>query len=367
MKRDEIQEKALNAIVKNNFKGIVDVAPRVGKSKIAIDAIKLKGNKKKVLIIAPFNPILETWQSEFSKWGLKFYGDLINQRSLDKVTLSEYDLIIADEIHTLSEYQRFLLKDKKVLGFSGSISNKTKKILSEELTIKPIFSYKVEDAIKDGIISDYEIKVISCNLDTKDKYIQVSNKKANFKTTEWNNYQFLDSQFIKFKKMSWGNPRLNPIKMQMASKRADFLYTSKTKLEACRRFVDSLDERCLIFTARTDVADNMGVYSYHSKSGKNNLNEFCEENIDKLAVCEMTSMGITIPNLKIGIFHQLKSSEEGAIQKILRMCNWEDGETAKIYIFQYTNTQDEIWVQKALEPFDKSKIDYISLNKFEYA
>ena len=49
------------------------------------------------------------------------------------------------------------------------------------------------------------------------------------------------------------------------------------------------------------------------------------------------------------------------------MCNWEDGETAKIYIFQYINTQDEVWVQKALEPFDKNKIDYINLNKFEYA
>jgi superfamily II DNA or RNA helicase len=368
-KRIEIQKKAVKEIASSNFRGIVDVAPRVGKSKIGIDAMKeLKKNKnKKVLITAPFNPILESWQGEFRKWEFDFHGDIINQRSLDKVNMSDYALIISDEIHTLSEYQRHLLKGKKVLGFSGSISKKTKKILEEELFIRPIYTYTIAQAIKDKIISDYQIKVISCNLDTKQKYIEVNTKKSKFKTTEWNNYQYLDSQFNKFKAMAWSNPRLNNVKMQMASKRADFIYNSRTKLEACKRLVESMDERCLVFTARTNVADSFGINSYHSKSTTDTLSMLCNKDIDKLAVCEMTSMGVTVPDLKVGILHQLKSSEENAIQKILRMCNWEDGEIAKIYIFQYANTQDEVWVNKALEPFDQSKIDYISLNKFEYA
>jgi superfamily II DNA or RNA helicase len=366
MKRNEIQRKAVNQIIKNKFQGIVDVAPRVGKSKIAIDAMKKLKNKK-VLLIAPFNPILDSWREEFKKWKLNFTGNIINQRSLDKVNISDYDLIISDEIHTLSDNQRSIIKDKQILGFSGSISKKTKQILEEELSIKPIYTYSVDQAIKDNIISDYEIKVISCNLDTRDKYIDVATKNSKFKTTEWNNYQYLNSQFNKFKALSWKNPRLNPVKMQMASKRADFIYTSKTKLEACKKLIHSIDERCLVFTARTGVADSFDINSYHSKSTTDTLTQLCEKQINKLAVCEMTSMGITIPDLKIGIFHQLKSSEENAIQKILRMCNWEDGETAKIYIFQYVNTQDEVWVSKALEPFNKEKIDYISLNKFNYA
>ena len=78
----------------------------------------------------------------------------------------------------------------------------------------------------------------------------------------------------------------------------------------------------------------------------------------------MSSMGITIPNLKVGVFHQMRSSEESAIQKVLRMCNWEDGETAQIYIFMYENTQDEYWVYKAIEPFSKDKTNFLTLKQF---
>ena len=52
----------------------------------------------------------------------------------------------------------------------------------------------------------------------------------------------------------------------------------------------------------------------------------------------MVQMGITIPDLKIGIFHQIQSNEESAIQKVLRMCNLEDGKIAKIFIVMVNNT-----------------------------
>jgi hypothetical protein len=70
-------------------------------------------------------------------------------------------------------------------------------------------------------------------------------------------------------------------------------------------------------------------------------------------------MGITIPDLKLGIFHQLNSSEESQIQKSLRMLNLDGSRIGEIYIFCYANTQDEAWVVKALQPFDNSKIQWI--------
>jgi hypothetical protein len=75
----------------------------------------------------------------------------------------------------------------------------------------------------------------------------------------------------------------------------------------------------------------------------------------------MTNMGITFPNLKVGIFHQMKSSEESAIQKVMRMCNMEDDAIAQIFITYYANTVDEEWIKKALEGLDPDKIKILSL------
>jgi superfamily II DNA or RNA helicase len=362
--RNKIQSDAVKSIIDNNYQGIIDVAPRVGKSKIAIDSIK-KLKKQKILITAPYNSILNSWQEEFRKWKVAKTKrpEVINQRSLEKVDLSKYDLIISDEIHTLSDRQLSCLENSKVLGFSGSIANKTKIKLKESLGIKPIFTYSIDQAIKDGIISDYEINIITCQLDSKRKYISAGNKAKPFKTTEFHNYNYLSSMFDKFKRLAWNDDRkYTPIKYSFASKRADLLYKSDTKILACQKLLKTLN-RALIFTARTEVADILGDASYHSKVKGDTLSSFIDGDIDKLAVCEMSSMGITIPNLKTGVFHQLKSSEESAIQKVMRMCNWQDDSIATVYVFMYANTQDELWVNKAIEPFDQSKISFLNLNK----
>lgn len=365
--RDKIQKQAVAAIIENDYEGIVDVAPRVGKSKIAIDAIKkLKGEK--VLILAPFNSILTSWVDEFIKWKLENTPVVMNQRSLGKFDLDDFDLIISDEIHTLSSNQRLLLKDRKILGFSGSISESTKDKLGEELGLEPIFTYSLKQAIKDKIISDYRIRVAVCQLDSTRKYVPGGSKAKPFLTTETSNYNYLTNTFEKYRSLSYdGITRTDQakgrkLKMVYASKRANFIYSSDTKINLCRELTEKLD-RCLIFTGRTAVADVIGDNSYHSKSETDTLASFIKGDINQLSVCEMSSMGITIPNLKYGVFHQMKSSEESSIQKVLRMCNWEDGETAEIIIFMYEGTVDETWTRKALEPFNESKIEFINVHK----
>jgi superfamily II DNA or RNA helicase len=177
-------------------------------------------------------------------------------------------------------------------------------------------------------------------------------------TTEYANYQYLTQQFEKFKRMSWNNPKMSAVKMQYASKRASMLYTAKSKIAIAKKIIAEHD-RCLIFTARTETADDFAT-SYHSKSKENYLEQFKDGTINKLAVCEMTNMGITIPNLKVGIFHQMKSSEESAIQKVMRMCNVEENEIAEIYITYFINTIDEEWVKKALSGLNPEKIIYVN-------
>jgi hypothetical protein len=57
----------------------------------------------------------------------------------------------------------------------------------------------------------------------------------------------------------------------------------------------------------------------------------------------------------------MKSSEESAIQKVMRMCNMEDDSIAQIYITYYANTVDEEWVKKALIGLDPNKIKIVKV------
>ena len=43
----------------------------------------------------------------------------------------------------------------------------------------------------------------------------------------------------------------------------------------------------------------------------------------------------------------------------MRACNYIDGEKAIIYMICYQDTQDEVWVNKAVSMFPNSKINHI--------
>jgi len=144
-----------------------------------------------------------------------------------------------------------------------------------------------------------------------------------------------------------------------ARKRADLIYTSTSKINKAKNLLASLG-RTLVFTTRIDTAEQF-CDAYHSKSTENNLENFINQNINKLAVVNLGGMGITFPNLKTILFHQLQSNEELAIQKALRACNLDNlNNTAIIYICVYKNTIDESWMHNAISGFNSSKVNFNS-------
>ena len=357
--RDKRQEECLFSIVAKDFEGFIDVSPRFGKSKVICDAINKIAKKDKILITVPNNDIIESWKTEFKKWKVRKRIKVINQRSLHKEDPKKYTLIICDEIHSLSANQRkYVSKFKKIFGLSGSISKDTEEVLNKDLKIKNIYTYSIDEAVDDGIISDYAIYKIPVELNSTDKYLEAGGKKKKWKTTEAKQYQYLTANFEKFKRLAWFNANLSGVKMRCASQRADFIYTTRSKVEVAKKVISKFS-RSLVFTGRIKVAEDLG-YAHHSKSEEDNFNKFLNEEINQLAVVEMANMGITFPNLKVGIFHQMKSNEEAAIQKVMRMCNLEGEETAKIFVLYYANTIDQQWADKALSGFNEDKIHLIT-------
>jgi superfamily II DNA or RNA helicase len=365
MTREEIQKKAVKAIKSNSYMGILDISPRVGKTKILIDSIRdRKGDK--IAIVAPYQSIIDTWRLELIKWNLDFEVTLLCTRSVNKLP-DNLNLLVIDEIQTLSERQISTINKKTgnsdILGLTGTLSEVTEDKLLIELGVEPIFTYSIDNAIKDGIISNFEIVLVECKLDNSRKIIKSGPKRRSIMRTEREHYEYLTKQYEKFKKLSWDDKSFEYLKDYYINQRRDFIYTSQSKVNVAKKII-SRGTRSLVFTGRIPQAEYLTKHSYHSKNRKDdNLRKFIEGEIDQVSVINMVNMGITIPDLKCAVIHQLQSNSEMSLQKILRICNLEEDKVAKIYITVYKNTVDEEWTKKALMGVDSTRIRIVDEGK----
>lgn len=358
VKREEIQKEIQNAILTNKFFGIVNVSPRVGKTKPTIDALNnIKSTKLEVLILAPKVDIFKSWKKEFQLWGLNsnITVSYCWSNSLKKDS-NFYDLIIADECHdynlkVMYELRNHQRKGTKILGLTGTLTQDKEFHLNNLLSLIPIYTYTIKEAIDDGIVSDYNIFCIGCELDNTEKYIIAGTEEAPFYQTELQAYTYWDKRYKKEASLQ----RFNNLKF-LGSKRLNIIYNSKTKLEKTKELLRQ-ESRCLIFTGRKEIADQ--ITDAHHSDTKENLELFIDEKINHLSCVSMISMGITIPNLKSVIFNQLKSVEALAVQQAMRAMNLQKKEKAKIQIVYLKNTQDEKWLKSALQGFEKDKIKFV--------
>lgn len=357
MTRDQVQANAVEAIQRADYRGILDVSPRVGKSKILIDAIKDKKDWK-IAICSPYKTIQNSWDSEFEKWTLGYEVENICSRSLSKLSTG-LDLLVVDEIQTLSNNQiEWIIKKapRRVLGLTGTLSTETKYELRSRLSMSPIFTYSIEQAIRDGIISNFEVLLVGCNLDSTSRVVPSGTKKKPLVTTEKGHYDFLTNQFERFRKLSYRDASYTSIKELYARQRMNFIYSADSKLRVAKKIVDA-GGRVMAFTGRKEQAEVLCSHAHHSQNKKeDNLGKFIEGEVNKLAVIEMVNMGVTIPNLKKAVIHQMKSNSEMSLQKVLRVCNLEDDAVAKIYVTYYKDTVDYKWTKEAFGSVSEGRI-----------
>jgi superfamily II DNA or RNA helicase len=360
-KREKIQKEASDAVVLNRFNGILFVSPRVGKCKITIDALNTVDKTIKVLIMAPQLSILEDWKREIVTWNLvdNIEVEYVWSNSLKK-NKDTYNLIIADECHSynlkvLAELRKRQIKGSRILGLTGTLTQQDEFNLGNILSLVPFYTYTFAQAIKDKIIADYEIICVGVPLDDTDKYVLAGTEAAPFNQTELEAYSYWDSRY----KRDVVQGKYKNLRFLM-SKRTGIIYNSRSKVAATKAIVDDPKMgRCLVFTGRQEIANQIGEGCYHSNANKSSLEDFKNGTINKLSVISMISMGITIPNLKVAVFNQLKSVESLCIQQTMRAMNLQGKSKAKIYIVYLKGTQDEIWMASALQGFEKTKIKWI--------
>lgn len=353
--RDTRQQEYANKWLESNRFGILYLTTRFGKIRTTI-LILNKLKPLRVLVVYPDEKIKNSWIADFEEFEFnRSCVTFTTYLSLKKFIDIQFDIVILDELHLMSQNQINVCKElfeinKTVLGLSGTISKETEKTLLEELNLPIIAEYSMEQAISEGIVTDYEINIIKIPLDNKiknQKGFQTEKQKFNAysKVIDKLEEEGKDTFFLRL-------TRMRLIQGSLAKR----MYT-KSLLEKFK------DERVLVFCGTKKIADSLGIPSFHSGTKDKELfKSFASGEFNQLAVCKIGNSGVTYRPLSKVIINYFDSNSENLSQKISRAMNFEYNTPEKkaiIYIISTTESVEQRWLSRALEFFDSSKIKYL--------
>ena len=356
--RDNLQEKWAKEFMPSSGKGILHLCPRSGKIRTSIRIFKkvqkLLGTKPKILIAYPDKNIQQSWKHDFDE--VKYSTsdvEYITHISLAKVKKNDYDIIVCDEIHLLSANQKTQLKElikhnqkSYVIGLSGTLSEKTELELRQELKLPVITEYTLDEAISDGIISDYKIHVVKVDLDNT----TIVDKKK--KRTEKQKYKAI-TWVIENKGQS----------LFLSLSRMRIVHNSLAKIAMTKRILSKLsDKRTLVFCANNKVAKELGCKIHTSKFfDQDEFEKFIGDTSkhNHYAVCKIGNTGVSFKSLSHIVINAFDSNSENLTQRICRsLILDEKGKVSNIYIVTSTEKAELRWLEKSLEFFDQNKIKY---------
>lgn len=353
MNRNEIQEAAKNAWVRGNRKSLLMLAPRVGKCRVGINIIQAI-KAEKVLITAPLNEIKTSWENEYKILGIEPNFEFVTFTSIEKYKDWKGDLLIIDEPQDLSANEMAKLEQivdrNQVLLLTGTLTKKTEKELGRKLGIDVCYEYTIAEAVKDGILADYEIVKHIIPLDDKVAYI--ASKKGNItEKAKYNQLIWLKSKLAKDGK----NTFFLDIKI------ISLLQNSIAKTKKTKELLQQFDnQRVIVFCGSIDVADNLEIPVYHSKAREKELFEdFCSGKGDKLATIKLASTGITIKPINYSIVNYTSGNPEDTAQKICRVLGIEYNNPDKkaiIHLICSDTEFEKIRLGTALQFFCQTKI-----------
>jgi len=368
MTKNQIQKQIVSDIInsKSDY-NLVIAATGVGKTKIAIDYIEKFNNNRiirslmKILIVVPTEQLRDVdWPDELEKWKISHSINirLLCYASISKVKDQEFDLVVFDELHKITEFNSSFLENNtvhKALGLTATYPrDKMKQYLLDVYKFNIVANMSLDEAVSKKLVAPYEITIIPVELDKVNKNVQGGNKFKPFMTTEYSQYQYLtrviDELVVTISLSHHAHPGLRVRLKHLCLQRARFLGTCESKLKAGMslylKHMYVNHERTLIFCNSIDSARIMCANTYHSKTNSDSLNAFREGKIDTLSCVNALNEGVNLSNVDNAIILQVNTSDLVLIQKIGRTLRLSDDKNkiSKIYILCMQNTIDVDWV-----------------------
>jgi len=358
--KSRIQKEIVDSLEPNPH-GRWILAPRVGKTKVAIDVIK-RDKPKSILWVTPSSKLAdEDIPKEFDLWGAKKYKKVLTTvtwMSLSK-TIGVFDTIILDEeqFGTENNMQSLLngtLKCGNIISMTGTASKHDhKKELYKRLNLEILVDLSINEAVDMKLLANYKIKVVEVDMSTENT-LEAGNAKNKFMTSELKQYNYLHNvaQQSIFQRRNDMTFRI------LARMRA--IKNSPAKTKAAKWLINHLEGKKLIFSATIKQAEELCDHTYHSKTDNVDLQKFLHGEIEEIAMVNAGGTGFTYKRLDHLILTQTDSDKNGLTsQKISRTLLDQKDYKATVWILSLIGTQDEKWVESVLANFDKSKIEYL--------
>ncbi len=385
----ENQSKGLEKWLENDREGILEMATATGKTVAGIGAVahicgerpdianhERRTKEANILVIAHSNAILSQWKRELSeKLGLSqsaFRGDAqpddltFSTASVEFKTAhsllprhdpdlkSKYDLLIVDEVHHYSNKEGFgkaitRPNYEDILGLSATIGKDEtdpKRSRIQDIIAPIVYTYDLEDAIRDGVIPDFDWKVHPTALDPSEQ--EEWRKSTNSITNKFSKIQksskteeILENLSVPFNRFNDLGDFVQALKaisysdydtpdswedLQRAIySRTNIRHQSQPKIQSAidlaKQYLTEKDTvKLVMFSMRINTADQINealepytdhAYAVHSNVAKSNkkkdeiinrrINKFSNADHGVLVAPQLLDEGIDVPDAEVGI------------------------------------------------------------------
>lgn len=386
-------------------RGIVVGATGIGKTKIALDRVDELNEYyrtgallevPRVLLLVPTEKARDNvWLDEAKKWNVEYSSvEGLCYVSAAKASKKHYHLLILDEGHHVTPAVASILTESsfdEILVLTAIVPGKKTEVDREkwsifiDLDLPVVFKYPVEDAVKDGVVSDFTVHVVELELDNKQKIYKAGGKKKSWFNTEKQEYEYMDKQMLKLRldlnnkeaqvaALHLGNFVVPHVLLQdvktlqirlniLIGKRARFIYNLPTKGKYASYMLQKIlntdvRTRVLVFNGSIQQSADLcgALHVFDSKSTSKALEDFQSEQSRYLCVVNAADESHNFPNLDYALIVQASSVARRMVQRIGRVIRYREGHKANIIILMVKNTVDEKWVESALSEIDPSRI-----------
>lgn len=356
--RENVYKEAVSLLERDNRIGL-ELTTGTGKTKIALDLINESGEEWD--ICCPTTDIVQSWYDEIDKWGLQHLKSKLRvycYQSLHKYISHDRGInFCLDEAHNITDKRRdFLLlglkPHSKLIALSATIDYEKRGLLAE-IGVRPdsYIRVKTDDAVKAGIITDYEMYVYKVELENTPVMLPRFKKPISEKSA----YNFLTRAINKAR----GEGKWDTVTF-MSIWRKQLLSGLKSKEKVAEVFINRVpeDRRALIFAANIEQSDRLCENSYHSKSDKDLLERFNRDEFNIMSSVAKIREGINA-KADIIIKTSIDSKEKNLAQELgrgLRLNPNKPDKKAIAIILVAEGTQEEVWMENSTESFKNLKI-----------
>ena len=377
--RNQLREEASTLLAKEG-KGTIVADMGSGKSWIALDSVlKVSSNFPsnyviKILITSPRTNLKDNWRTELKKFGFsqkteevwvhKVDGEIIEYEvTLENVQTAykwsesawiKFDIIIADEIHTMmtDQYGRiFNVPHKYLFGFTGTPDDiKEDKAVAYE-TVAPVLM-RYHNAADDGMINKRKYILFQKPLLSVNKMsLQIRKKIHLMGEFEINRYynnlvqsreRYLKTMTGGSSEAAWtlanrviGNPgsgrqqKIAAFAYKKAIReRAEFLYSIPSNVGLVKILISKIHEvdsdgKVLVFSKRNEqivkiCGSNVVYQKNNNEKNAEVIQKFNNSDIQIIGSCESLTLGLNLVNPKYAIVESFTGSATETLQKLGR-------------------------------------------------